>query len=78
TCRQLDLGAQRTRALGYINRGGTLDTQSLLFVNGCTWAHALAALAELCGQKPTLWLTEEEWRAIDGRGNPYHVIPEPL
>lgn len=73
-CRLLDLGPQRTRALGYINRGGTLDSETLLFVNACSWAHVLASLAQLCGQQPTLWLTEEEWAAVDGRGDPYHVI----
>jgi len=77
-CRPLDLGPQRSSALGFINRGGTLDTGAMLFTNKCTWAHLLAELAALCGQKPTLWLTEEEWAAIDGRGDPYHVIPTPL
>lgn len=77
TCRLLDLGVQRTRALGYINRGGTLDQNALLFVNRSTWAHVLAELAQLCGQSPLAWLTEEEWAAVSGHGDPYHVIPAP-
>lgn len=76
-CRPLDLGPQRSSALGFINKGGTLDTGAMLFTNQCTWAHVLAEMAVLCKQKPTLWLTEEEWAAIDGRGDPYHVIPPP-
>ncbi len=74
SCRKLDLGPQRTRALGYINHGATLDTAELLFANKCTWAHALASLAQLCGQAPTLWLTAEEAAAIAGEGDPYFVI----
>jgi phosphoketolase len=74
SCRKLDLGPQRTRALGYINHGATLDSAELLFANKCTWAHALASLAQLCGQKPTLWLTAEEAAAIAGEGDPYFVI----
>ncbi len=34
-CRPLDLGPKRTVALGYINRGGTLDTPGLLQANRC-------------------------------------------
>ena len=74
TCRRLDKGPEHCRALGYINRGGGLGPEELLFVNRSTWAHVLAELAQLCGQQPTLWLTAEEWAAVDGRGDPYHVI----
>ncbi|WP_430461123.1 xylulose 5-phosphate 3-epimerase [Thalassolituus sp. LLYu03] len=73
-CRQLDLGPQKTRALGYINRGGTLGCEELLFVNRCTWAHVLAELEDLCGQKGGTWLTAEEWVAVQGNGDPYDVI----
>ncbi|MFY9179189.1 MAG: xylulose 5-phosphate 3-epimerase [Venatoribacter sp.] len=73
-CRRLDLGPQRTRALGFMNRGGTLGTGELLFINKSTWAHVLAELADACGQKPTLWLTAEEAAALAGQGDPYHVI----
>ena len=38
--RLLDLGPARTVALGYVNQGGTLDTEALLFANHCTWADA--------------------------------------
>ena len=75
--RLLDLGPARTVALGYVNQGGTLDTEALLFANHCTWADALAALARLTGQPPQQWLSAEEWAAIRGEGDPYQVIKHP-
>ncbi|QQD20870.1 xylulose 5-phosphate 3-epimerase [Oceanospirillaceae bacterium ASx5O] len=75
--RLLDLGPARTVALGYVNQGGTLDTEALLFANHCTWADALAALARLAGQPPQQWLSAEEWAAIQGEGDPYQVIKHP-
>lgn len=34
-CRRLDMGPDRTLTVGYINRGGTLDTEGLLRANNC-------------------------------------------
>ncbi len=76
-CRMLDLGPQRTVALGYVNQGGTLDTEGLLFANRCTWADSLAALARLSQRDPLEWLSAEEWAAIRGEGDPYDVIKHP-
>lgn len=73
-CRPLDLGPKNTVALGFNNQGGNLNEGEMLFANRCTWAHGLAELSALCGQKPTAWLTEEEVAAVQGQGNPYHVI----
>lgn len=75
--RLLDLGPKNTLALGYVNQGGTLDAEGLLFANRCTWADALAALARLADIEPTEWLTAEEWAAIQGQGDPYDVIKHP-
>src|SRR5690606_1155071 len=47
--RRLDGGPGRMRALGYINRGGTLDVAGMLFANRCTAAHAVAAARDLAG-----------------------------
>jgi phosphoketolase len=68
--RTLDLGPAHTRALGYINRGGTLDTFGMLFANRCTWAHGVAALAEMQGLEPAMWLSAEELCAVQGSGDP--------
>ncbi len=47
--RRLDDGPARTRALGYISRGGTLDVGGMLLANRCTWKHALDAAAAVAG-----------------------------
>jgi len=75
--RMLDLGPARTLALGYINQGGTLDTEGLLFANRSTWADAIAGLASLSGVPVSDWLSGEEWAAVTGNGNPYDVIRHP-
>ena len=66
--RRLDGGAERTLALGYINRGGTLDVDGMLFANRCTWAHAVEAVAALSGRPLSGLLDEPQRLAIQGQG----------
>ncbi|MFA7679443.1 MAG: xylulose 5-phosphate 3-epimerase [Pigmentiphaga sp.] len=66
--RRMDEGPARTRALGYISRGGTFDVAGMLFANRCTWAHAVAAAAELTGLDSGL--APAVRAAIEGRGDP--------
>ncbi len=66
--RPLDTGRD-TRALGYINHGGTLDLNGMLFANRSTWAHVLATL-DLLGDARHPLLTPEEQAAVGGRGDP--------
>jgi phosphoketolase len=68
--RRLDGGPALCQALGYRNRGGTLDVDGLMFANRCTWAHAVAAAAVLLGHPSSEWLTSEEYAAVLGRGAP--------
>jgi phosphoketolase len=68
--RRIDDGPTLTRALGYINRGGTLDVDGLLFANRCTWGHALAAAADMLGRDVSEWLNADECAAVEGRGEP--------
>lgn len=68
--RRLDTGPATTTALGFINRGGTLDVPGLLFVNRCTWAHVIDAAAHVMGVPRALLLANDELAAIDGRGAP--------
>lgn len=68
--RRLDGGPALCHALGYRNRGGTLDVDGLMFANRCTWAHAVAVAADLLGHSPTDWLSPEECAAVLGRGSP--------
>ncbi len=68
--RRIDTGPRTTRALGFINRGGTLDVNGLLFANRCTWAHALVAAADVLHRPVTDWLTPGEHAAVRGEGDP--------
>jgi phosphoketolase len=45
--RRLDDGPSRMVALGYINRGGTLDVNGMLLANRCTAEHAASAVRGL-------------------------------
>ncbi|MFC3337970.1 xylulose 5-phosphate 3-epimerase [Paracandidimonas soli] len=72
TLRRIDDGPSRTRALGYINRGGTLDVAGMLFANRCTWAHAVDAAAAVAGWARDTVLDEPRLRAVNGTGDPAH------
>jgi phosphoketolase len=74
--RRLDAGPGRTAALGYINRGGTLDVPGLLFANRCSWAHLVEAAATLLQIPAEDVLSAEEIAALSGRGDP-SVIMKP-
>lgn len=68
--RSLDTGMKHTHTLGYLNRGGTLDTWGLLFANHCTWAHGLRKIAESKGWDMGVLLSESEQKALLGEGDP--------
>jgi hypothetical protein len=68
--RRIDNGPTKTIALGYINRGGTLDRKGMLFANKCSWAHALVAASSILECDPEELLTAEENKAVDGWGDP--------
>jgi len=77
-CRPLDLGPSRTLALGYINQGGTLDSEGMLFANKCTWAHGALQLARRLGLNDDAWLSDSELAAALGEGDPYQLISRPF
>jgi phosphoketolase len=77
-CRALDLGPDRTLALGYINQGGTLNSEGMLFANKCTWAHAALNLARRLGLNDDEWLSADELSAVLGIGDPYQLISRPF
>jgi phosphoketolase len=68
--RRIDSGPVKTRALGYINRGGTLDVPGMLFANGCTWAHVVDAAALVVGWRRETLLDHAQRAALDGTGEP--------
>jgi len=72
--RPIDTGGKYARALGYINRGGTFNVQGMLFANRCTWAHAVAAVAEGLGRGTKELLSKEELKAIRGETDPIPVL----
>ncbi|BAW80715.1 d-xylulose 5-phosphate/d-fructose 6-phosphate phosphoketolase [Candidatus Nitrosoglobus terrae] len=68
--RRIDNGPMKTKTLGYISRGGTLDVTGMLFANRCTWAHAVDAAAKVTGWPRESLLNPRQCAAIDGRGDP--------
>jgi phosphoketolase len=70
----LNTGAQLTRALGFIGRGGTLDIKGMLFVNQCSWAHVLAEVGRLLGISREQILDEAEIAALNGKVSPDGII----
>ena len=73
----LDTGV-RTRGLGFINQGGTLDTTALLFLNRCSWAHCLAESARILDLRREQLLDAAEIQALEGARSPHGVlIPQP-
>ena len=68
--RSLDAGPDCVRALGYRNRGGTLDVYGMLFANGATWAHIVQISSSLIGQDADQFLCGDELAALRGLGDP--------
>jgi phosphoketolase len=66
-----------TVGLGFVNHGGTLSIEGLLFVNRATWAHAVQAAARRLGVPREDMLDEAERRALDGHASPEGVIVAP-
>jgi phosphoketolase len=67
--RPLDTG-KKTKALGYVNRGGTLDAFGMLYANRSTWAHILQNVLELLDDVNGNLLDNKEQKAVRGQGNP--------
>ncbi len=72
--RRLDTGPATTAALGFVNRGGTLDVPGLLFANRSTWAHVVDAAAGVLRWSRGSLLSEVELAAVDGRGDPATIL----
>ncbi|MDG0855834.1 xylulose 5-phosphate 3-epimerase [Roseateles puraquae] len=72
--RAIDTGPRKTRALGYISRGGTLDVPGMLFANRSTWAHIVAEAADALCIDPASILGVEELAAVRGDGDPRSVM----
>jgi phosphoketolase len=75
--RRIDGGPSRMRVLGFLNRGGTLDSSGMLFANRCTWAHVLRTASRLLSVAVSEFLAEEEIAAIEGSGDPRVIMAPP-
>jgi phosphoketolase len=65
---------RRTRGLGFINHGGTLNIEGLLYVNGCTWAHCVAEVAKVLDLDREKLLSADELAAVDRKRSPHGII----
>jgi phosphoketolase len=68
--RRIDTGPATTEALGFINRGGTLDIDGMLFANRTTWAHIVAAAGRVISLHASGLLDAGELAAIAGQADP--------
>ena len=75
--RPIDSGPDRVHALGYRNRGGTLDVAGMLFANSCTWAHIVLSARELIGVSAESVLNADELAAVHGTGEPLVLARPP-
>lgn len=60
--------------LGFVNEGGTLDIEGMLFVNRCSWAHILERALAMLGTASDGILSPEERDALCGKTSPDGVI----
>jgi len=74
TLQPLHTGYANTRCLGFVNQGGTLDKDGMLFINRCTWAHVLAETSQVLGGLLEDWLSPEECDALQGRTSPQGIL----
>ncbi len=65
---------RNVKALGFINRGGTLDVEGMHFVNGCSWAHILRETAKLLSINEEEVFSDEERQALNGNRSPDGII----
>lgn len=72
--RRIDTGPNTTKALGFINRGGTLSVDGLMFANRSTWAHILVSVAEVLSISSSALLDSDELAAVQGHGDPTRLF----
>lgn len=69
---------RKIKALGFINDGGTLDVEGMLYVNGCSWGHIVNHSAQLLGVDANSVLTKDEADALSGKRSPDGIIRNAL
>jgi phosphoketolase len=63
-----------TLALGYINEGGTLSTDGILFINRQSWAHIVDAAGRLLEIPSIKLLSADEIAVLDHRKSPHGIL----
>jgi phosphoketolase len=71
---RFNTGWEKTGALGFTNKGGTLTVEGMLFVNHTSWAHVAAEAARVLDMPYEKILEAEEVAALEGRGPVEGVI----
>ncbi len=72
--RPLDSGTRTSCWLGFKGRGGTLDVDGMLFANRSTWAHVIAAAAQVLERPASDLLSSHEIDAVAGKRQPRGVL----
>lgn len=67
-------GQRSVGQFGFLNHGGTLDADGLMYVNHSSWAHILRDAARSLGFDEGLVLHDDEREALDGKRSPDGVI----
>jgi phosphoketolase len=62
------------QALGFINEGGTLDVEGMLFVNRCSWAHIVQQSLTMLVVAAENALSKDEIQALAGKRSPDGII----
>jgi phosphoketolase len=71
---RFNTGWEKTGALGFTNKGGTLTVEGMLFVNHTSWAHVAVEAARVLDMPREKFLEAEEVAALEGRGPVEGVI----
>jgi phosphoketolase len=68
------LNGKNYSGLGFIGEGGTLNVDGMLFVNKCSWAHALREIARISDVSENKLLSDKELKVIKGKLSPHGII----
>jgi phosphoketolase len=68
--RRIDTGYENSKFLGYSNKGGTLSTKGLLFLNHCTRFHIIKEISLLLQININDLLVEKFVKMLEHKGDP--------
>ena len=71
---RFNTGWEKTGALGFTNKGGTLTVEGMFFVNYTSWAHVAAEATRVLDMPYEKILEADEVAALEGRGPVEGVI----